>query len=629
MDRTILYDEEQADPFDLLWALKDTLTAVGGLYSSVSGLVIGTLSGFGATATGPTSLTINLAAGLIYQQSAIDGSPYGALAADSTVVQQQGLAAAQQITLSTAGLSAGQSMWALVEAQFAQTDAIRPTDPTGGVLNYWNSNDPTQPFQGPNNNGSPQPTVRLGTATVRVKYGTPATTGSEVPATPDAGWLPLYLIDLAFGQTTIATNQILVAGPSVGTGVPSNYPGAPFIAGLLKQHHLGIPGHAPQIDLASEVKGVLPGANGGSGITASALTGAAQTYANTQIGKLLLRSNSGAVMVDTLPGPTPGVITANGVIWAYNGDASALLMIQAGTGTTLNGNGPTAGGFVILGPGQTAGFQSDGTNYRTIAEPTRARLAANTTFYVSTSGSDTTGNGLAVGSPWATRQNAWNTLQKLFDLNGFTATIQLADGTYTAGLNAIGPMVGQTDYTQVLFQGNTGTMANCVINNAAGDCFSISDGARVAIQGFTLLSSNSALNVNGAGSILGIQGSIAIGACTSDQIATGKGGQIVINGSYSITGGGRTHFGSTIGGQITRGAASTITLVGTPAFSTAFAYADRTATLNLDSLTFAGTGATGSRYSVNLNAVIYTGGGGANYFPGNSAGSFGTGGEYA
>jgi hypothetical protein len=39
--------------------------------------------------------------------------------------------------------------------------------------------------------------------------------------------------------------------------------------------------------------------------------------------------------------------------------------------------------------------------------------------------------------------------------------------------------------------------------------------------------------------------------------------------------------------------------------------------------------ATGTRYNGTLNSVINTFGGGANYFPGNSAGSVATGGVYA
>lgn len=262
MNRSIVYDEEQADPFDLLWQYRDMLAALGGAVVSLTGSTSTVTAGFAAAQTSPLSLTINMAQGWVYQQSPLDSTNYGALPSDSTIVEQQGFTAAQSVTLSTAGLTSGQSMWALIQAQFSQTDVVRPTDPTGGVLNYFNSNNPTQPFQGPNNNGQSQPTERKATVAIQVLYGTPASTGSEVPPNPTSGWVPLYLIDLAFSQTTIANGQILVAGPSVGANVPSNYPAAPFIGGLLRQHHLGNGnGQAPQIDLTLEVKNTLPLSN--------------------------------------------------------------------------------------------------------------------------------------------------------------------------------------------------------------------------------------------------------------------------------------------------------------------------------------------------------------------------------
>lgn len=261
MNRSIVYDEEQIDPFDVLWQNKDVLAALGGLMTSLAGQNTTVVSGFAPTQTSPASLSINLGAGLIFQQSPIDPTQYGALPLDTSVVQQQGYAGAQSITLSTTGLSSGQSMWALVQAQFSQVDVVRPGDPTGGVLNYINPDNPTEVFQGPNGDGQSQPTLRQATVAIQIIYGTPASTGSEVPPNPTNGWVPLYLIDLAFNQTTITTGQILVAGPSVGANVPSNYTQAPFLAGLLNQHHKGIAGQAPQIDLTAEVKNLLPLAN--------------------------------------------------------------------------------------------------------------------------------------------------------------------------------------------------------------------------------------------------------------------------------------------------------------------------------------------------------------------------------
>ena len=67
---------------------------------------------------------------------------------------------------------------------------------------------------------------------------------------------------------------------------------------------------------------------------------------------------------------------------------------------------------------------------------------------------------------------------------------------------------------------------------------------------------------------------------------------------------------------------------GTPAFSTAFATATRLGVINVGNITFTGS-ATGTRYDVVLNSVIDTSGGGANFFPGDVAGTTATGGQYA
>ncbi len=254
---------------------------------TVLGATTTVASGFAASQTATPSLVINLAAGAILEEAAIDATAYGPLQANTNQILQYGSAAAQTVTLSTSGLTAGQSQWALIQVTFAQVDSIATNDPNGGVLLYYNSSNPSQPFQGPGNSGAQQNTLRSGVASVTVVYGVAATTGSEVPPSASAGAVGLYLIDLTFGQTQITNSEILVAGPSVGTNVPSNYPYAPFLAGLLNSHHSGTPGQAPKINLATETQGVLPasalvntlggGATGYTNITSTFAVGTVYT----------------------------------------------------------------------------------------------------------------------------------------------------------------------------------------------------------------------------------------------------------------------------------------------------------------------------------------------------------------
>lgn len=261
VNRPIIYAQEQERSYDILSLARDVLYSLGEQIGDGLGSTITVVSGLAATQDTPADLGVNIAAGRIYQIAEIDATAYGTLGQDTDTTYQQGFSAAQKLTLSTSGLAAGQSRWALIQAIFTQTDVIPSDDPNNGVLNYWNISNPSVPLVGPGGSGTPQNTSRTGVCTLSVIYGAVATTGSEVPPNPSANNVPLYLIDLAYGQTQITNAEILVAGPSIGTNVPSNYPQAPFLAGLLSSHHNGKAGQAPKVSLTGEVQGILPLAN--------------------------------------------------------------------------------------------------------------------------------------------------------------------------------------------------------------------------------------------------------------------------------------------------------------------------------------------------------------------------------
>lgn len=245
---------EQARDFDFVMGFHDVLIGLGGLAQDVMSQLGSTVvAGLVASQTPSASLTFNIGVGRIYQLAAADAISVGSIPADLTTIVQQGYCAPQIITLSTP--SSGQSQWNLVQAQFSQVDAIRTNDPNGGLVPFYNVANPTEPTTQSVN------TVRQALCILQVISGSAATTGSEVPPQPTSGWVPLYLIDVAGGQTQITTSQILRAGPNVGTGVSGGYPYAPFLAGFMASHHGGVPGQAPKVNLASEVQGILPYVN--------------------------------------------------------------------------------------------------------------------------------------------------------------------------------------------------------------------------------------------------------------------------------------------------------------------------------------------------------------------------------
>ena len=126
----------------------------------------------------------------------------------------------------------------------------------------------------------------------------------------------------------------------------------------------------------------------------------------------------------------------------------------------------------------------ESTLYARTSSSLGLRLIAPTTFYVSTTGSDGSGDGSAE-NPWASPSHALQVLYQ-YDLNGHTVFIQIADGTYRNSIQAYGPFRGQTQgATQITFRGNMTSPENVVINPPldTGYCFSAAFGAAYALRG--------------------------------------------------------------------------------------------------------------------------------------------------
>ena len=119
-------------------------------------------------------------------------------------------------------------------------------------------------------------------------------------------------------------------------------------------------------------------------------------------------------------------------------------------------------------------------------------------------------------------------------------------------------------------------------------------------------------------------GNIDFGACASGHVYIDTYSSLSAIANYTISGSSPYHW--RISGGYLLATGITITLSGTPAFSTAFLYMNMVGSCYVGGITFSGT-ATGQRYNVSQNAVCNTNGGGANYLPGNAAGSA-TGGLY-
>lgn len=351
-----------------------------------------------------------------------------------------------------------------------------------------------------------------------------------------------------------------------------------------------------------------------------AITGTNHTYVAADSNLMNLRSNSGGAMVDTLPGTSPGVMAAGWKAEIVNNDASGLLYLSTGSGANLNGSST---GSILLGPNQRCVIFSDGSNYWAEQMPGRTRLGANTSLFVATTGNDAN-NGIVVGSPYLTIQRAINVLANNVDLNGFTATVVVADGTYTGTILVGGGFVGNGI---VQLQGNNTTPANCLLN-VTGSALAASYGAVIYAKGFKTAATVFGIVAQQGGSII-INGNWDFGACAVQVAATDSGSYVLLANNYNITAGASFHIQATGGGEAYIPGGTTITLTGTPAFATSFVDIETAGILIINTTTTYTGSATGKRYNASTNGVIYTNGQATTFLPGSIVGTTATGGQYA
>jgi hypothetical protein len=290
-----------------------------------------------------------------------------------------------------------------------------------------------------------------------------------------------------------------------------------------------------------------------------------------------------------------------------------MAAITAGANDRLLARVSDAIAFVQL----TLGMVPDGllTSAKLAAGVVRERLTADRTYYVRTNGSNSN-NGLAdtSGGAFLTIQKALDVVAAL-DLNGYDVTIRVANGTY-AGFSLIAPFIGTGD---VAIIGNTGSPSSVVINSSS----SIENGAVLFIEGVRFTTTSGvAINVQANASLF--LSTIQFGTVASFGAYVSAGAKLVFYGNYAIVGNCSTHL-AVAGGAVTY-ESITVTLTGTPSLGT-FIYCSRLGSVTIDQATMAGS-ATGSRYNIDTNSVIFTGGKGASFLPGSTAGSVSSGGQY-
>lgn len=251
----------------------------------------------------------------------------------------------------------------------------------------------------------------------------------------------------------------------------------------------------------------------------------------------------------------------------------------------------------------------------------RDQLTADRYYYVRTDGNDSN-NGLAntSGGAFLTIQKALNVAFGELDISIYSVYILIADGTTYAGASVGAPQVGSGN---IQLYGNDVTPANVRITGG----ITVSNGAKLYVSHMDIRSSGYQAVRSTTGAYVSLS-NVRFGGTESAHILADLNGAVAFSSNYAISGSpAYFHFQATTGGTIECGGFTT-TLVGTPAWGTAFASVEAGGIIRHFSGTFSGS-ATGKRYDATSNGVIYTYGAATTYFPGNVSGTTASGGQYA
>jgi len=260
----------------------------------------------------------------------------------------------------------------------------------------------------------------------------------------------------------------------------------------------------------------------------------------------------------------------------------------------------------------------------------REELTANRTYYVRTDGSDAnTGLVNDAGGAFLTIQKAIDVAVAL-DLSIYAVTIQIQNATWTVGL-ILKSYVGVGPIT-ILGDSAVPAAGNYLISTTAANAVSSNGVLGVwVLSGLELRSSGGSGLVATVGSHVSIK-NMRFGATAVAAIQIQGAGSIVTNlqpdgssaAAFAISGN-MAYFWNLDQMAEANMVLATVTLTGTPAFSSAFIDAGQGSGAYLVSNTYNGA-ATGKRYNVTFNSWVQTFGA---TLPGNVAGTTATGGLFA
>ena len=351
MDRVIVYPGAIPQDTDLLSPQRNAMIALGYLARATLGTST-VVDGLACTQTTVASMSVVVAPGSVTSLTTIDPNAYGSLAADSTdpLVKMGINTASTTLGPMSAPSTAGQSVVYLVQAAFSETD-------TGSlVLPYYNSSNPSSPYSGPANAGTAQNTKRAQTVTLQLKQGTAATTGSQTTPAPDSGYIGLYAITIANGQSTITSANIatLSTAPFIPYKLPSLTPG------------FGVIGQVRNAKMSVTTAGTSATFTADEIVVGTALGGLQTMLASYS--QTVSLATTGAGGMDTGSAPTSGFVALY-AIYGFAGTSILAVNATSAAAPTVYGgsNMPTGYTYSALisvwptnGSGQfVVGYQTD------------------------------------------------------------------------------------------------------------------------------------------------------------------------------------------------------------------------------------------------------------------------------
>jgi hypothetical protein len=361
-----------------------------------------------------------------------------------------------------------------------------------------------------------------------------------------------------------------------------------------------------------------PGNDGVLSANEEIVTAASRTITSADNGKIFIADRAGGVTFNFDP------VASLGTRWLgmFKNIGAGPLTIDPDAAETIDGVAS-----LMLSTSESAMISGNGallrSHFRGSAGGKRELLTANRTYYVRADGSDAnTGLLNTAGGAFLTPQKAFDTIATL-DLAGFDATISIGAGTFN-DLAINKPVVGGSLF--ITGAGATTIMAAStlsaaiLVNSAQAALITIA-----AVKFATAGGSRAGVRVDAAAKVI-LGAGIEFGACSnSHMLVAAPGGFIHAQQNYAVTGGAPSHMNCQFQGFI-RNDTKTVTLTGTPAFTTAFAFVSNGGGM-LTGNTWVGA-ATGKRFEAFWGGYINIQGLGLDNLPGSLPGTVASGGVY-